>query len=195
MIANPTTQRGVTLIEILVSLVIISLFLLGMGALQARALQGSLDSSQRSKAGWLAYELADRMRANPEGVTGGHYLTFAGNSGLCGGTPAKVCRNYHSGTSSINAASCDAVELARFDIWELRCGFDTQGIKDDLVDFINNSDADSRLSLSCTDNDASDANPCSEGSTYNIRIAWKTTAVDAKNKTSPNQQLTLAVRP
>jgi hypothetical protein len=63
------------------------------------------------------------------------------------------------------------------------------------VDFINNSDDATRLALTCTDSDPSDANACSEGSTYNIRIEWQATATGADNKSLPNQQLVLAVRP
>lgn len=55
---------GLTLIEILVSLVVISSGLLGVAALQVRTLQGNYDALQRSHASALASDIADRMRIN-----------------------------------------------------------------------------------------------------------------------------------
>ena len=55
-------QRGVTLIEVLVSVLIVSFGILGMVALQARAIQFSLDADDRNRAALFADELAAQMR-------------------------------------------------------------------------------------------------------------------------------------
>lgn len=55
-------QRGVTLIEVLVSVLIVSFGVLGLVALQARAIQYSLDADDRNRAALFADELAAQMR-------------------------------------------------------------------------------------------------------------------------------------
>ncbi|MGD9647510.1 MAG: type IV pilus modification protein PilV [Pirellulales bacterium] len=55
-------QRGVTLIEVLVSVLIVSFGILGLVALQARAIQYSLDADDRNRAALFADELAAQMR-------------------------------------------------------------------------------------------------------------------------------------
>ncbi len=55
-------QRGVTLIEVLVSVLIMSFGILGVVALQARAIQFSLDADDRNRAALFADDLAAQMR-------------------------------------------------------------------------------------------------------------------------------------
>jgi type IV pilus assembly protein PilV len=64
---------GLTLIEVLVTLVVISVGLLGVAALQIRTLRHNYDALMRSHASALADDIADRMRANSAAVrpTGG----------------------------------------------------------------------------------------------------------------------------
>ncbi|SPE32878.1 putative pre-pilin leader sequence [Burkholderiales bacterium] len=74
-------QRGVTLIEILVAIVLLSIGLLGLAGLQLRGMQVNQGSALRSQAAILAGDLADRMRAdvaaaNPANTTGSFYGAF-----------------------------------------------------------------------------------------------------------------------
>lgn len=62
-------QRGFSLIEILVSIVVLSFGVLGMVGLQATALKGNRDARLQSEALGLARELAEMMRANPSVAT------------------------------------------------------------------------------------------------------------------------------
>lgn len=55
---------GVTLIEVLVTLVIISVGLLGVAALQLTTVRNNYDSFVRTQASTLASDMLDRMRAN-----------------------------------------------------------------------------------------------------------------------------------
>ena len=57
-------QSGFTLVEILVSLVILSVALLGMAGLQILSMQSSTSALNRSQATMVAYDLAERMRRN-----------------------------------------------------------------------------------------------------------------------------------
>lgn len=96
-------QTGVSLIEVLVSLVILSVGLLGAAALQMNALKFTGSSTLSSQASFIAYDMMDRIRANPDGnyvlaslaaaPTAGDLRTqdladFAANIRAMGGTDA-----------------------------------------------------------------------------------------------------------
>lgn len=68
-------QGGATLIEILVALLILSLGVLGMGALQTRAIKGNNSSVQRSQAVMLTYTMMDAMRLDKASAKGLLYNT------------------------------------------------------------------------------------------------------------------------
>ncbi len=59
-------KQGFTLIEVLVSIVILAIGLLGIMNMQARALMDNQDAYLRTQAVFLAYDMADRIRANHE---------------------------------------------------------------------------------------------------------------------------------
>ncbi|TVQ38950.1 MAG: type IV pilus modification protein PilV [Wenzhouxiangella sp.] len=63
-------QRGVTLIEILITLLVLSVGLLGLAALQIYSVQSAQVSAQRTLALNLATKIADDWRANRAGCTG-----------------------------------------------------------------------------------------------------------------------------
>lgn len=66
-------QRGVTMIEVLVSVLILSIGLLGLAALQSSSLQFNHSAHMRTVSNNLAYDMADRMRANREAALAGEY--------------------------------------------------------------------------------------------------------------------------
>ncbi|HCS62994.1 MAG TPA: type IV pilus modification protein PilV [Cellvibrio sp.] len=57
-------QAGVGLIEVLVTLLILSTSLLALGAMQTRSLQFNQGAYFRSQANIFAYDILDRMRVN-----------------------------------------------------------------------------------------------------------------------------------
>lgn len=74
--ANTTTlvsQQGFTLLEVLISLFILSVGLLGLAGLQMNGLRSNQDSYYLSQAMAQAYDMADRMRANMAGYNNGNY--------------------------------------------------------------------------------------------------------------------------
>ena len=62
-------QRGFSLIEVLVSIVVLSFGMLGMVGLQAAALQANREAKYQSAAVNLARELSDMMRGNKKVAT------------------------------------------------------------------------------------------------------------------------------
>lgn len=61
---NFNKQKGVSMVEIVVAMVILSIGLLGVASLQANTLKYLKASNYRSEASQAVYEIADRMRAN-----------------------------------------------------------------------------------------------------------------------------------
>jgi type IV pilus assembly protein PilV len=61
----PRRQRGITLIESLVSLVIVAIGIMGLMALQMRALVNNQNANYSATAARLAENLFERVRANP----------------------------------------------------------------------------------------------------------------------------------
>jgi len=57
-------QTGVSLVEVLVSTVVLSIGLLGLAGLQASGLRVGQSSIHRSQAAQLAYDMVERIRAN-----------------------------------------------------------------------------------------------------------------------------------
>src|SRR6266404_3862053 len=66
--AERIRQRGMTLIEILVAIVVLSVGLLGLAGLQLKGLQVNQGSIYRWQAAMLAEDIADRIRADRAGA-------------------------------------------------------------------------------------------------------------------------------
>ncbi|WP_043308911.1 type IV pilus modification protein PilV [Pseudomonas sp. ML96] len=61
--------NGFTLIEVLVTLVLLTIGMLGLVAMQGRGIQYTSDSAQRNNAVMLANELLEQIRANPSALS------------------------------------------------------------------------------------------------------------------------------
>ena len=75
-------QSGVGLIEVLVAVLILSIGVLGMAALQATSLSTNNSAMMRSMSTIDSYSIIDAMRADLSNATAGNYNT--------GGTPLKA---------------------------------------------------------------------------------------------------------
>jgi type IV pilus assembly protein PilV len=60
-------QYGFTLLEVLIALLVLAIGLLGLAALQTTGLRSNTMATTRTHATQLAYDIADRMRANVAG--------------------------------------------------------------------------------------------------------------------------------
>jgi type IV pilus assembly protein PilV len=67
-------HRGFTLLEVLIALLVLSIGLLGLAALQTSGLRSNQMATMRTLATQIAYDMTDRMRANPTGMTNLEYV-------------------------------------------------------------------------------------------------------------------------
>jgi len=98
-------NRGFTLVEILVTVVIISTALLGLVGLQAAGVRNTIGSYNRTQATHLAYNIADRMRANVAGRA--TYITL-------GATPENAAKK----ANCVTSAGCLPADMAENDLYE-----------------------------------------------------------------------------
>ncbi|MFT6824450.1 MAG: type IV pilus assembly protein PilV [Pseudohongiellaceae bacterium] len=73
-----SVQAGSTLIEVLVSLLVLSFGMLGMAGVQAVSLRGNLAAYYRTMATTQSVDIIERMRANIVGVADGDYDDITG---------------------------------------------------------------------------------------------------------------------
>lgn len=66
-------QSGLSLIEVLITVVLVSIGLLGLAGLQLTSVRNSNSSGERFMATTLAQDIIERMRANRTGVTADEY--------------------------------------------------------------------------------------------------------------------------
>jgi len=103
---NGGTQRGFSMIEVLISLVLIAVAMLGQAGLQANALRFSKSGSLRMQAVFLSNEMAERMESNKAGAIAGNYVIGSASSTVL--TSATDCM----------AAPCSSAVLAAYDLAE-----------------------------------------------------------------------------
>lgn len=75
-----TLQRGFSMIEVLVTVLILAIGLLGLAGLQSTGLRQNHSAYLRSQATILAYDIVDRMRANRTAALDGEYTMGFGNT-------------------------------------------------------------------------------------------------------------------
>ena len=98
-------RRGLALMEAMVAILLLSMCALAYAALQLRGLSAANSSMWRSKATLLAYEMADRMRANRNAVTGGQYNSLT--------SPVVV-------TDCGSTSACSSARMAQLDFAQWR---------------------------------------------------------------------------
>jgi len=99
-------QRGFSLVEVLITLVIISVGMLGIAGLYVQGLQAGRTSMFRHHAVTIGGDVADRIRANP--TAAGAYEAAAGANNNC----------------VASTKSCTPAEMAAQDIliWQTQAG-------------------------------------------------------------------------
>ena len=72
------TQAGLSLIEALIALVVLSIGLLGLASLQINSLKFNQTAHLRTQANQLAYRMLDTLRASPTSAKNGDFVVALG---------------------------------------------------------------------------------------------------------------------
>lgn len=105
--------KGFTLVEVLVSVLILSTALLGLVGLQTAGMRNIIGSYNRTQASHLASNMADRIRANTADIT----ATTTGGTSLYtskGANPSTATAKANCFTST----GCSAAEMAENDLYQ-----------------------------------------------------------------------------
>jgi len=94
-------QAGFTLLEVLITAVILSVGLLGLAGLQFNALRSNQSAAQSTIAVLRVIDAADRLRGNTKGVADGNYDLLTGSSD----DPGCIQKG------------CTSAQLAQYDDW------------------------------------------------------------------------------
>ena len=109
---NQRRQRGLSMIELLVAVLVLAIGVLGITALQMVSLQNNRGALYRAEAVQLAYDMMDRIRANPVGAVPGQAYSGLGEGA---GPPA---------ANDCLANDCSEAQMVAFDqaVWKCSLG-------------------------------------------------------------------------
>jgi type IV pilus assembly protein PilV len=116
-----TRQRGVSLIEILVSTVVVSVGALSATSLQLVSKRNNRDASQRLEATHLTSTLIERMRANNSPAALQAYVTTAGTTVGLGRVDAALHLNCTTNAASCctdATSTCSVAQVAAVELWQ-----------------------------------------------------------------------------
>lgn len=101
-------QAGVALLEVLVSVVVLSIGTLGLVSSQIAAKRVGYEALQRTTASLLATDIIERMRGNASALS--HY----------GGASAGVVSNVNDSSGAVCSSACESGKVAARDLrdWE-----------------------------------------------------------------------------
>ena len=190
MCRSSKAMRGLSLIEILVTVVVLSIGLLGIAGMQAFGMRYSHDSYARSQANILANELIERMRANPDAVNNGDYKTAidALDCSSVNNDPAHPTNAAPSCTGADSGQFCDVTQLASLDAFRIGCG-QFLATPNALVGGVANLLPNGRLQVDCTDSSAGVPPECEGDNSRTVRIIWQ----DPDFKGDPNATLQVEI--
>jgi len=120
--ATPAGQRGFSMIEVLIALVVLAVGLLGLALLQTTNLRYTKSANLRTQAVNLGAEILDTMRANhtevgayAAGIQQSQFdaavITDAGDGNACGTTPVLTS------AANITRLKCEVVEALGPEAW------------------------------------------------------------------------------
>lgn len=103
---NRKTYSGYSLVEVLISLLVLSVGLLGLAALQTTGMRFNHSSYTRTQAAFQVYDIVDRMRVNKTGTAGNAHANYDDVTLSATGTSNDCVAN-----------ACTSAQLAQDDIY------------------------------------------------------------------------------
>lgn len=172
-------QTGFSLMEVLITILLVSIGLLGYAGLQMSALNSSMDSFSRSQATIILEDAAARIRSNNEYLrsdtgTPNAYVGDVDSKSVfywcdieSGIIPEATCSS---------DSNCSMSDLAKQDIYQVCSSLVGTKIPTGI------------LGASCYDRETGDTDNCSYGSRMSLFLAWKgSERQDVSGKTEYSQ--------
>ncbi len=117
MLQSLRASHGATLLEVMIALMVFSIGMLGLAALQVTGLRETGNAEKRSQATLIANDIIERMRSNITATTAGDYATVNYGTINCNATPAPFCED----SSLTSASACTPTQMATFDAALVYC--------------------------------------------------------------------------
>jgi type IV pilus assembly protein PilV len=158
--SKPNSMAGFSLLEVLISIVVLCIGLLGMVGLQASSLQANREARLQSAGVALARELGETIRSNPAAAalaTGNPYLV-ATTSPLAATTPS-YCLSVGS-----SCADTNAIANAQLTEWLARVDAELPGARVAVCFDASPYDSAGQPEWAC--------DPTNAGATLVIKIGW-----------------------
>ncbi len=179
-------QVGFSLLEVMISALILSTGLLGVASLQIVGMKSTQQSSMKNQAMGVVQNITERMRANHKGVVDNNYVLASGATFDC----TTAAPNCATGT-------CTAVNIATADLHNLICGFGntprTGGVNTtaagDIGILVNGS-----LDIACAGAPAvaGGSTVCTDGD-VRVRVQWNESALGEETFTRDSLILTTRI--
>lgn len=158
-------QQGSSLIEVLVSMTIMAIGILGISALQTASMKSNQNSYMRTQAVFHSLDIVERMRSNLAGVQAGAY-----------DDPTPVLNS-----DCVTATGCTAAQMAAHDVAEWEASV-TTGLPLGAATVCLDSDPS---------DGAADAPACdSIGAVYAVKLWW-----DDDRDGTANQKFVMTFQP
>lgn len=150
--------NGLSLIEVLVTVVITSIGLMGLVSLQMQAVMATNDSGNRSQGIWIFNDIVNRIHANE--IASASYITAGAVK--CDAPPI-VCSSYHDGSNVIDPVVCTGEQLADWDLYEVACPLRADPIIGDSSKYLPNAE----LTITCVNA------VCVNGDPLVVTLQWR----------------------
>jgi type IV pilus assembly protein PilV len=165
-------SAGFTMLEVLVSILIVGIGMLAIAGMQGRTLKTVREAETQGVAAMLAGEVADAMRANSNATINAsgsvtedwsNYVESSYSDHTA--TPGTLC-------GAASATACTGTQMAAYDLYQF---------KNSLAAAFTDSSRSSVRAIVCRDSTASSTinfddsklGGCTGGSKLMIRVAWK----------------------
>ena len=136
-------QLGFSMLEVLITIFVISIGLLGVAGMQATSIKLSHESHLRSQASLLAYDMADRMRSNSASAINGAYdISLTGESAF-----NTNCTNPN------NACPANVIATVDLDNWDFKLGQTFPGVQATIATTTVQGETIGTITLLWTDTD------------------------------------------
>lgn len=196
-------SAGLTMIEVLVTMAIMSIGLLSMAAMQLTGVRSVNSASLRTQATLIANDISERMRANPAALDNNLFMNVSSAAIDCTTLPSPYCGEYSTSSGTVIAAeSCTSTQMATYDINVWFCGVNSAGAHaGGVMDYLPaTDDGTPTATITCVDTNppsGPDADPCTDTSPHVITVSWTEVnpTQDSDQPATITQSISMTVQP